>query len=144
MSSFYENNQKKNIRPSQYPPPSKQYYPGQFYPDSAQPKSSHNPFPAPPGRPKPRRIPPMPKVQALELAEKLKRGIIVVALLGFGMLSALVIGNMPTTASTSTNQATPTQTDPSSSGGVLQQQQGGYGFGATPTPQGPVSRSHSS
>jgi hypothetical protein len=153
MSFFYESDQQKNARYAQH----EQYQSFYGQPYARQPytfpESQRGSFPAPPPPQKPRRIPPMPKAQALELVEMFKRGIVVASLLGFGTLSALVLSNMHISASTNANQITPSQTNPfdsssddssgdSTSGGTFQQ--GGYGFGSNSPSQGPATRSHAS
>jgi hypothetical protein len=100
-----------------------------------------------------RRLPPMSKAHALDLVETFKRWIVVISILIFGVLTALVLGNMPKTNSTSqatpaasstvpANSQVPASTN-SGSGGFFQPQQGGYGFGGS-TQQGPVSSSSAS
>lgn len=156
--SCYENNQSENT--FYYQSPYNQ--PGPYQSLSRQPR----PFPEnyggspynqqrQPGQP--RRVPPMPKAQALDLVEKFKRWIVVATLVGFGSLGALILSNIPVSkangATPASSQSDPNSTVPSStsssnanSGGIFQQQQGGYGFGSGNNyqGQGPVSRSSGS
>jgi hypothetical protein len=96
----------------------------------------------------------MPKAEALNLVSKIKQGIILCSLAGFGGLSLLVLTNMHISATSTSStqqpassQATPStsaSSTPSSSGGILQPQGGGYGFGSGSSSQGPSSWSRGS
>jgi hypothetical protein len=79
------------------------------------------------------------KAEALSLARRLKRGLIVASFVGFGTLSGLAISHTVGVTASQTPVATPSQSQPSSGanddngnqGGFFgQQQQGGYGFGS--------------
>lgn len=96
-------------------------------------------------------IPPrMPKSEAVALVQQFKKGLVVASIVGFAVLSALVVGH--TTGVTSSVQQQPDdntfqQPDQSQDhGGFFQQQQqgqGGYGFGSNGNQQ-PVSGSRTS
>jgi hypothetical protein len=145
MPSYYENNPQKNTRLNQ-PPLLYQSFSEQTQPfpgSSIQQRPSMQP---------PRR-PPMPKHQAQAIVESWKRWIVIASLLSFGILGTLTLGNMPVTSASSTNGntnatttgnslATPTATP--DTGGIFQQQQGGFGFGGQQGGNGPVSHSSGS
>ena len=112
----------------------------------------------------------MPKAQALVLLRKLKRGIVIASLLGFGTFSALSLGHtMGVTAQqastttvthkttttvtttpkktitvTTTPKTTATTTPKATSTKTTTQQGGGYGFGSSTTTSTPVSGTHTS
>jgi hypothetical protein len=87
----------------------------------------------------------MPKAQALVLAQKFKRGLVIASILCFGTVGGLVMSH--TTGSTaqqttsSTPSTTPSSSQSSSSQSSSQQQGGGYGFGTTSSTQQSVSKS---
>lgn len=100
--------------------------------------------------PRPRQSPPvekrMLKAEALSLAQKLKRWIVVASVVTFGAVGALALGHTTGVTAQSTNSATQ-QTAPASSsqnGGFFQQQQGGYQFGSGSSSQAPVTTSRTS
>src|SRR5258708_4954680 len=87
----------------------------------------------------------MPKAQALALAQKFKRGIVVASILCFGTVGGLVINQTTVTAAqqstsstTSTNQST---TNQSSSKNFFQQGTGSNFGSSNSTTQSPVSGS---
>lgn len=103
----------------------------------------------------------MPKAQAISLASKLKKTVIITSIAAFGLLSGLVAGHLQ---NTSTGQSTPSTqstkpapgassqppsysapsntTNPSDSGGFFNQQGGGgYGFGNGGSVQAPATGS---
>ncbi len=91
----------------------------------------------------------MPKGQAIALVEKIKRGVVLVTLVGFGTLSALVLSNMHADAAGPGSSSGPAQTNPPDANdpagsNTFQPQQGGYGFGPADPGQGPISTSHGS
>ena len=99
-------------------------------------------------------IPPrMPKAEALALVQQLKKWLVVASLVGFGVLTGLVVNHATGVTSTSAQQPgdnTIQQPAPAQSqddGGFFQQQQqpqGGYGLGPNSTHQPPVSGSRTS
>ena len=108
-------------------------------------------------RPIPERLrsampPRMPKAEALALVQQFKKWLVIASVVGFGVLSGLVVSHTTGITSAATQQqpgdnTTQQQSDPSQSqdnGGFFQQQHGGYGFGPNSTQQPPVSGSRTS
>jgi hypothetical protein len=99
--------------------------------------------------PRPRQSPPaekrMAKAEALSLVQKLKRWIVVAAVVAFGVIGALALGHT-TGVTAQSNSSTPQQTTPASSSedGNFFQQQGGYQFGSGSSSQAPVTTSRTS
>jgi hypothetical protein len=95
------------------------------------------------------------KQQALSLARRLKRGLIVASIVGFGTLSGLAISHSVGVTASQTPATTPSQSPSAPSGtnnddgnqggyfGQQPQQQGGYGFGSNNSGSGQAPFSHS-
>lgn len=81
------------------------------------------------------------KAQVLAIVKTLKNWLIVGTVLCFGVITGLVITHTTGVTSQAATNSGSQQAAPSTSGqgGLLQQQQGGYGFGNNGTSQNPVS-----
>ena len=139
------------IQPGQYQQPDIYQQQGQYQPQNVyqQPDqtywnpnagSSNQPFGPPmqnqqriPQPAKARPVVRMPKAQAQALASNLKKVALVSSLAAFGILSALVAGNLQNTAATPSapnqNQLTDPSQSNSDSNNYFHQGGGGYGFG---------------
>lgn len=106
-------------------------------------------------RPRSATPPRMPKAKALALVQQCKKWLVVASLIGFGVLTGLVVNHTTGVTSTSAQQQQPgdntiQQRAPAQSqddGGFFQQQQqpqGGYGLGPNSTQQPPVSGTRTS
>jgi hypothetical protein len=96
---------------------------------------------------KPRPAARMPKAQAQALASNLKKVVLVSSLAAFGVISALVAGNLQSTSASSApgqNQITDPSQSNSDSGNYFNQGGGGYGFGNDGSGQNPSTSTRSS
>lgn len=103
---------------------------------------SSRPQHAPPATPR------RSKADSLRLVHQLKQGIVVAAVLGFGMFGALAAGHQSVTHATATSSDTSNSaSQPSSGGSFFTQQPGGSdsgNFGSSSTGAAPVTGSASS